>query len=729
MHFGGTLITYSEYSPPGTPQIYNVVDGQQRLTTISILFACIAEKLDETDMVLEKWNAESVRDVLLKNRLDPPDKLKLQDNDNLEYKRILEGSAKGEGNITAAYRVLREAVDDCGPETLMEGLSRFKVINFPCQASNDPQQIFESLNATGIPLTEGEKVKNWLLMGLNRATQDEIYETFWVKIDKCLGGEPKKIDEFLRDFLRWKTGRNVGVRYTYADLRRWWNEYDGGNRTKLCKELARLAELYGRITGTNILDSQVDTLLQYLRDLQVDVHRPFTLRLLDDVTSPETTGAHEEDVVKILEALSTWLTRLWLAGNPMKGLNTQFTDFAHYRYTRSNSYANHWIEKIKKLRHTQIGVPNEKEIGEGIAKRKAYGGKATSTAKTILWAMNDIKSGRSAPLRIEDLSVEHIMPRTLSKEWRDYLGKDTEELQEKYGNSLANLTLVGERLNPEIGNRIYPKKRELYENSSFRLTRELARKYENWRGEDMEARSQELTDLALQCWSWENVTRAKIRWRIGKGDWREEKKYSEMHLNVVAELLDQDPERNSELLLGNQKKDICLSGMEPKSPGMRFKQIPRHEDYVVDLHYSGDVTCKRCTEMAKRCGETIEFEYRNKQRDIWESINPEPTHSGGHPRWRINGGAWNTEKSNASMLPNIVGSILDRNPERNSKQLLGDRISRDIFFSGNKPEGSGRFIPIPRHRQYVVNVNHNRDNILKLCREMGDRCGVMIEAE
>ncbi len=533
-HFGGTLITYSENTPAGTAEIFHVVDGQQRLTTISVLLICIAEKLEETGRIIGEWSSDNITRVLLMNPLNPPRKLNLQDQDEEEYRRILENNPRGEGRVTAAYKTLRSEVASVGPECLMNGLSRFKVITFTCEKSDDPQQIFESLNATGVPLTEGEKVKNWLLMGLDRKTQEELHKDYWCKLEDSLNAvyEPKHIDHFLRDFLRWRTGETVGSNQTYANLRRWWYKTQGSiDRTSLCKELARLADLYGKITGTNGKheNREIDRLLQHLRDLRTDVHRPFTLRLLDDATKPDATGANEQELIDALNALSTWLTRFWLAGKSTTGLNTEFARFAHSKDAQSSeSYADYWIVKIKKLRHTGIAVPNEKEIREGIKKRKAYGGKASDAAKTILWTMN-FQLEKDAISRIEDLSIEHIMPQKLSKEWLEYLGENADEVHATYMNSLANLTLVGKGFNAGISNQVYTEKRTLYEkNSNVILTRELSGSYSDWREEDLEARVQELADLALNCWPWENIIRARARWRIsGVSDWQHEKTFGD----------------------------------------------------------------------------------------------------------------------------------------------------------------------------------------------------------
>ena len=725
-HFGGTLITYSGDAELGRARIEHVVDGQQRLTTISILLICIAERLQKTGDT-EQWDSKRIRDAYLNNRLEPQAKLLLQNEDDIEYKRILGGRFGTGGKIVEAWQILRKEVDSNEVDLLMKGLSRFRVIHFKCDPYDDPQQIFESLNATGVPLTEGEKIKNWLLMGLDHEIQEELYQTHWRKIEKCLKREKSdQIDEFLRDFLRWKTGENWGKDKIYENLRRWWYKSEGKNRTDLCAEFARLAELYGTISGINEQheNAEINRLLRHLQTLGLDVHRPFTLRLLDDATKPNATGAYEEEIIKTLITLNIWLTRIWLAGNAPRGLNSNFAGFAHQKATLCESYADFWREEIRKLRHTHSGVPNAEEIRAGIKKKKVGGGKKSDIAKAILFAMNSHLEDEKYQ-RIEDLSLERIMPKKINDSWRLYLGEVAEEIHASYVDSLVNLSLVEKGFSLGVSSHVYAKKHDYYLNSNVRLTRELARKHENWWEEDMDARSQELTELALESWPWENITRAKVRWRISGGDWEEEKKYSEMHLNVVAELLDCDPEGNSELLLGNH---IYLSGMEPTSSGTRYRRIPRHEDYVANLNYSSDAIFKRCTEMAERCGETIEFESRNKQRDIWEAIHPYPTRSDRHPRWRINGGVWNTEKSNASMLLNVVGSLLDSNLERNSERLLGDRMSRDIFLSGEEPEGA-YFRPIPRYRQYVINLRLGRNAILKLCREMGDRCGVSVEAE
>ena len=199
----------------------------------------------------------------------------------------------------------------------MEGLARLNVVNIGLTMNEDPQQIFESLNATGRPLTESEKVKNWLLIGLPEDEQQQLHDESWHSIEQALGAtlSTKPIDEFLRDFLRWKTGQLHGIDKVYEGLRRWarlqgyWK-----HRPELCRELERLAKLYGHISGVagpHRLHG-VEKTLRHLRQMRIDVHRPFTLRLVDDLEKADGPTDPDE-VIATLELVSRWITRKWLA--------------------------------------------------------------------------------------------------------------------------------------------------------------------------------------------------------------------------------------------------------------------------------------------------------------------------------------------------------------------------------------------------------------------------------
>ena len=224
-HYGGALITFS---PPGQPAggfgTERVVDGQQRLTTVSLLLRCIADLMSDGDQIGE-WTQQDILD-LLTNRGEESSgkhrKLRLQDGDEEEYAGILNGKPTGDGAITSAWRVVRQLVDCYGSDRLMAGLERFRVVSLGV-VHEDPQQIFESLNATGRPLEVSEKVKNWLLMGYPDCVQQELYERYWLNIENALAAKQSTypIDVFLRDFMRWHTGKVFAIQKTYEEFRRW----------------------------------------------------------------------------------------------------------------------------------------------------------------------------------------------------------------------------------------------------------------------------------------------------------------------------------------------------------------------------------------------------------------------------------------------------------------------------------------------------------------------------
>lgn len=209
-HYGGTLLTFPEPgAPAGLVTRKRVVDGQQRLTTVSVLLACIAEKLGPEGKCGD-WNAKKIRDYRLTNPDNSEDKfykLRLQPGDDEEYRNGLEGRAAGSGAVTQAWRIVSRLVAKNDTAQLLKGIERFKAVSIGLDHHEDPQQIFESLNATGQPLTESEKVKNWLLMGLPESEQKALHDQHWSVMEEELGtgADSGPTDIFLRDLLRWRT--------------------------------------------------------------------------------------------------------------------------------------------------------------------------------------------------------------------------------------------------------------------------------------------------------------------------------------------------------------------------------------------------------------------------------------------------------------------------------------------------------------------------------------------
>lgn len=624
-HYGGTLLTFPEPGPAGVVKTIRVVDGQQRLTTVSILLACIAEKLGPTGQC-DDWTAHIIRDDRLTNPGKPKEKyrkLRLQDGDEEEYRRGLEGEPAGAGAVAQAWRTARRLVARHDVDSLLHGLERFRVVSIGLDEREDPQQIFESLNATGRPLTESEKVKNWLLMGLRDEEQQDLHENYWVEIEKSLGAEhtTEPTDTFLRDVLRWRTGEIHGVDRVYDGLRRWAvRQRHVTDRPALCRDLTRLARLYGTLTGTagEHHDPRVERELRHLRALGMDIHRPLTLRLLSDASQNGQVRDASEALATTLAGIGTWTTRLWLADRATAGMNRAVVDLAHESGPGdSDDFADYWLGRIRRLRNTRVGVPNDEDVREGIRTRKAYGGSATGSSFAVLCALMEAEHREEAPAR-NRLTIEHVMPQKLTDAWKLTLGDEPEEKHGRYRNRLANLTLSGDATNSSMAAGTFAAKREVYRNSSIGMTRRLADENE-WDEDAIERRVEDLTGRVLNRWPWPDQTTASqvgstLRWRLDDGPWHTENVAGQMVLNVAGALLSRDSANAARLSGESIRPNVHLARRYP--PGstagtLTMRAIPGNDEYVL-CPYERDypMSAERCRKMGQRCNVRVEVELR-----------------------------------------------------------------------------------------------------------------------
>lgn len=629
-HYGGTLLTFPEPGPEGIVRSVRVVDGQQRLTTVSILLACIAHELGPEGN-LDGWTRQEILNHRLTNPNKSADKfhkLRLQDGDEEEYREGLAGRLDGVGAVSQAWRTTRRIVAKQDLARLLNGLTRLHVVSIGLDANEDPQQIFESLNATGRPLTESEKVKNWLLMGLPDAAQQDLHDKHWLAIEHKLDAQhsSEPIDIFLRDVLRWWTGKTHGIDRVYEGIRR-WAVTDGQHldRPALCRQLNALASLYGILTGTAKphSDAKVRAEIRHLRAFGIHVHRPLSLRLLNDSVVNDCGGCGLSALAATLNAVGTWVTRMWLADRPMAGLNKAFAELAHEPGPGPNEdFTDHWLARIRRLRNTRVGVPGDADVREGIRTRKAYGGSATRSTFAVLCDLMEAEHGNES-VRRDKLTVEHVMPQKLTPEWKEYLGVDAEEIHGQYRDRIANLTLTG--FNSELGARGFAEKQEMYRASStIGMTRRLA-DVERWDEGALEDRAWVLAEQTLERWAWaddqtQDPVDSGLRWRIEDGEWQSEHTASQMVLNVAASLLNLDV-TNADRLAGNRLSADVQSAMQyppdTKAGTLTMRGIPGHPDYVL-YPYNQDypTSARRCRDMGKTCSVRVEVEH--------DDSNPNP---------------------------------------------------------------------------------------------------------
>ena len=303
--------------------------------------------------------------------------------------------------------------------------------------------------------------------------------------------------------MRWRTGRITAIHQTYDVFRRWAREKEWDNqerRPQLFRELAHLARLYGKLTGTagRHSDDAIESSLRHLRAMGLHTHRPFTLRLLSELSPADGDAISTvEQTGRMFETVGTWITRLWLTGRTA-GLNTAFARLAARRPVDRETYLDDWMKRIRKLRRQDVGVPTDEEVVHGVHTRQMWFGKRARTA--VLCALMEDEDGEDAPRRAA-FWTERVMPYRLTDDWREMLGPGTEEKHRTWRYRLANLVLVGGADDAPGEHRSFDVKKERYRRSPVSLTKRVAEQA-TWDEATLLRRSQELAERAVRVWPW-----------------------------------------------------------------------------------------------------------------------------------------------------------------------------------------------------------------------------------
>ena len=336
--------------------------------------------------------------------------------------------------------------------------------------------------------------------------QQELYERYWLNIENTLAAKQstRPIDLFLRDFMRWRTGKVCAIQQTYEEFRRWvtregWETPE--RREQLFADLAHLASLYGKLTGSNGShpERDIESSLRHLRAMGIDTHRPFTLRLLHELSpSNSEVVSTVEETAKVFRAVSIWITRLWLV-DKIRGLNVAFARMAASDPVNPQAYADDWINRIRALHRQDVGVPSDVSVAHGVRSRSVYFGKKTRLA--VFCALMEAEEGNDAPSR-KNLWTERVMPMVLTDAWRESLGSAAEEVHVAWRYRLANLALVGSANDAPGEYLSFDKKKEWYRRSLIGLTKRLGEQT-CWDEAALVRISDDLAQRAIAVWPWE----------------------------------------------------------------------------------------------------------------------------------------------------------------------------------------------------------------------------------
>lgn len=523
-HFFGSIVSHTEGSD------YIIIDGQQRLTTVSLLLIALRD--------LVKEDAIPFEDTKLVNRItntyltdeysDHERKMKLKPvkNDMAAFDKLFEGPKEFDysSNITQNYLFFYEEIKRSGvkADDLLAAIKKLVVIDITLGSDDDPQLIFESLNSTGMDLSEADKIRNYVLMGQPQKTQELLYEKFWNRIEELTRYE---VSDFIRQYLTMKTRKWPAMSAVYKAFKD-YSESKALAGEELLADMRKFAEYFEQISKANTAHKDVNKVLKRLARLELSVANPFLFGLLDKLGTGEI---QPEDAVVALEAIESYLFRRIVCDVPTSALNKVFATLNN-EVLKAIEDDSDYVGAVVYILEHKVGsgrFPVDSEFVEKVKTRDFY----HMHQKNKIYYFDRLENGNSkeyldveqAMLADDDgLSVEHVMPQTLSEAWKRYLGANAIEVHETWVHRIANLTLTA--YNSKYSNRSFAEKLTMehgFKNSPLPLNKWIAEQDE-WREEQLEARSELMAEMFLKLWTYpktafEPKTKTKLEFGLDEG--------------------------------------------------------------------------------------------------------------------------------------------------------------------------------------------------------------------
>ncbi len=504
-HFFGSIVSVVK---DGGYSEHLVIDGQQRLTTISLLSLAMYKLMKKGIVVpANKSLPDRIMETILIDKYhdedEKPCKLCPVKNDQEAYKRLF-GDESGyipDSNMTINYEYFYDRIQkqELTADELYEAITRLVIINIALNQDDDPQLIFESLNSTGLALSEGDKIRNFILMGLPSKQQEKFYTSYWNPIEKCTDYD---VSAFVRDFLSVKQLSIPSVSKVYFTFKA-YVESQKADIESLLQELLRYAKWYKiLLKGTGSQDA-LDNCIFRLNLLETTVTRPFFLEVLRLQSEGKLAPA---EVTEIFLYTENYLFRRSVCSVPTNSLNKTFL-MLHHEIVRYDGTEDNYVEKFKHalLSKTEVRrFPDDKEFTEALSARQVY---TKMKGKNKIYLLERLENNNTVEdkniyrhLEQGRCSIEHIMPQQLTQEWINELGDDCEQIHETWLHRIANLTLTG--YNSKYSNRSFAEKRDMengFAQSGYRLNAWIGRQ-EHWGLNELEQRNQMLMQTALKTW-------------------------------------------------------------------------------------------------------------------------------------------------------------------------------------------------------------------------------------
>jgi uncharacterized protein with ParB-like and HNH nuclease domain len=514
-HFIGSIVYVHDdvYTASGLTEL-TIIDGQQRLTTITLIYFALyrlAQQLDNQMLV------SRIHKTYLINEFAPEaEKLKLKPTENNKeaLRHILNSEDgeefKGYSKIIENFNFFKNSITADNYETIQRGLSKLIFIDIALDRQRDnPQRIFESLNSTGLELSQADLIRNYILMGLSRTNQEKIYKSFWEVIEKNAKDETlnqTRVSDFIRDFLTLKNKEIPNKSNVYVTFKENYPTATVDVLEENLSEIKSLSKFYNKLVNPkNEEDKAIRQQLEFINKLEVNVAFPFLMKVYEDYSNEVI---NKQIFISVLALTQSFTFRRFIVGLPTNALNKIFMSL--YDKVEQDNYL-FSIQKSLLLRSGVQRFPRNTETINALKEKDVYNIKSKNRTY-LLERLENYQNNE--PVVIEgntDITIEHIFPQNPDPKWKIELGNEEYNyIKENYLNTIGNLTLSGN--NGKLGNKYFTEKQVMnddnkeqgYKFSRLWLNRDI-KTLSKWDRTEIENRANVIAERFLHIWQYPDI--------------------------------------------------------------------------------------------------------------------------------------------------------------------------------------------------------------------------------
>ncbi len=501
-HFLGSVVYIAAEDNQAAIPRWLLIDGQQRLTTVTLLLTALRDRLKSHTSDNEALpSAEEVEDRFLRNRHgkgERRNKVMLRRADNDALSTLLAGQEVPEAaaeTVRENYTFFQERLAEANLAQVYAGISKLVIVDVSLtRGHDDPQMIFESLNSTGLDLTQADLIRNFVLMRLDDELQTRLYEDYWRPIELDFGNRYRsEFDKFCRDFLvlKLRPSKQLRADEIYYHFRNYFHAESATRSVEdVLAELRRFAGYYVRFSLGREQDTQLAAASGRLR-AQVEVASPLMLRLHD---AHARTGAFDSRAFKeAIELLESYVFRRSACDMQTRSLYQIFAGIA-YKIRDAEPLQSLKVALYRGGRKRRF--PSDTEFRDALETRDVY------AMRSCAYLLDRLENDSKEKIDTSTFTIEHVMPQNedLSAAWREMLGVEWKLTQETWLHRLGNLTLTG--YNSEYSDRAFDEKKSMtkgFNDSPLRLNR-FIREQVSWTAAEIEARGKALAQQAVKVW-------------------------------------------------------------------------------------------------------------------------------------------------------------------------------------------------------------------------------------